>query len=46
MADKVNHNWVVDLDLSRIGFGTGDRMIVRDWTFNRKYRITVPREYE
>lgn len=46
MAEIVNHNWVVELDLTRIDFGKGDRMIVRDGTFNKKYGITVPREYK
>lgn len=46
MAEKVNHNWVVDLDLTKIDFGKGDRMIFRGGAFNKKYGITVPREYE
>lgn len=46
MAEKLNHNWVNDLDLTQIDFGKGDRMMVKDGAYNKKYKITVPREYE
>ncbi|GJQ64251.1 MAG: hypothetical protein SCALA702_33040 [Melioribacteraceae bacterium] len=46
MAEKVNHTWAKELDLTRIDFGKGERMVVRNGTFDKKYRITVPRDYE
>ncbi len=45
MAEKHGHPWVSDLDVSRIDLGKGKRMIVPKGRFDRKYRITVPRDH-
>ena len=45
MAEKQEHSWVSELDPSRIDFGNGKRMIVPNGKYDRKYRITVPKEY-
>ncbi len=44
MAEKQGHSWTSDLDLSRIDFGKGKRMIVPNGKYDRKYLITVPRD--
>jgi hypothetical protein len=44
MAEKHGHPWVSDLDVSRLDLGKGKRMIVPNGRFDRKYRITVPRD--
>ncbi len=45
MAEKHGHPWVSDLDVSRFDLGKGKRMIVPKGSFDRKYRITVPKEH-
>ena len=44
MAEKHGHPWVSDLDVSRLDLGKGKRMIVPKGRFDKKYRITVPRD--
>lgn len=46
MAEKHEHQWVSQLDLSKVDFGKGKRMIVADGKLDKKYQITVPRETE
>ncbi len=46
MAEKQNHFWFEHLDPRRIGLGSGKRSIIKNGVFDKKYRITVPREYE
>ncbi len=45
VAEKQGHSWVPQLDLSRIDFGRGKRMIVPNGRYDKKYRITVPRDH-
>ena len=45
MAEKHGHPWVSDLDVSRLDLGKGKRMIVPKGRFDKKYRITVPRDH-
>jgi len=42
LAESCNHAWVRKLDLSKVDFGKGKRMIVKGGRFNAKYNITVP----
>lgn len=42
MAEKQGHSWVSQLDLWRVDFGKGKRMIVPNGRYDKKYRITVP----
>jgi hypothetical protein len=42
LAEHHNHAWVERLDLSKVDFGKGKRMIVKGGRFDGKYRITVP----
>jgi hypothetical protein len=44
MAEKHDHSWVSDLDLSKIDVGKGKRMIVPTGKLDRKYHITVPKD--
>jgi len=46
MAEKHEHQWVSKLDLSKVDFGKGKRMIVAKGRLDKKYQITVPRETE
>ena len=45
MAEKHGHPWVSDLDVSLLDLGKGKRMIIPNGRFDRKYRITVPRDH-
>jgi hypothetical protein len=45
MAEKQEHSWVSEIEPSRINFGKGKRMIVRKGRYDRKYCITVPKDY-
>jgi hypothetical protein len=42
LAEDCHHAWVQKLDVSRVGFGKGKRMLVKGGRFNAKYNITVP----
>jgi predicted nucleotidyltransferase len=46
LAEACNHAWVKKLDLSKVDFGKGKRMLVRNGKFNSKYNIYVPRHYD
>ncbi len=42
LAESCNHAWLKKLDLSKVDFGKGKRMIVKGGRFDTKYNITVP----
>lgn len=42
LAEECNHVWVKKLDVSKVNFGKGKRMIVQGGRFDSKYNITVP----
>lgn len=42
LAESHNHGWVRRLDLSKVDFGKGKRMIVKGGRLDTKYNITVP----
>lgn len=42
LAESCGHAWVKKLDLSKVNFGKGKRMLVRGGRFDSKYSITVP----
>jgi len=42
LAESFQHTWVKKLDLSKVNFGKGKRMLVRGGRFDSKYNITVP----
>ncbi|MDR2840541.1 MAG: type IV toxin-antitoxin system AbiEi family antitoxin [Paludibacter sp.] len=44
MAEKAEHVWLEDLDLSKISLGIGKRAIVKNGVYNAKYQITLPRD--
>jgi Transcriptional regulator, AbiEi antitoxin, Type IV TA system/Transcriptional regulator, AbiEi antitoxin N-terminal domain len=44
MAEKHEHPWLPQLDLSRVDLGHGKRMLVSNGRYEKKYRITVPRD--
>ena len=45
MAEKNDHQWFQELNIEKINLGSGKRVIVKDGVFDKKYLITVPREY-
>ena len=45
IAEKNDHQWFQELNLERIKLGSGKRVIVDEGVFNKKYQITVPKEY-
>ena len=45
MAEKQNHFWFEQLNQDKIDLGRGKRSIVKKGVFNKKYQITVPKEY-
>ncbi|MFQ5752873.1 MAG: type IV toxin-antitoxin system AbiEi family antitoxin domain-containing protein [bacterium] len=46
LAEKQNFEWIKELRLSKIDFGTGERSVVKNGMLDKRYRITVPREPE
>jgi hypothetical protein len=46
MAEKNEHPWLSNLDLSTIDLGKGKRMIVPNGRYDAKYKITVPADRE
>jgi hypothetical protein len=42
LAEACNHAWVKKMDLSKVNFGQGKRMIVKGGRLDAKYNITVP----
>jgi len=45
-AEKENFPWIEELNLSKIDFGHGERLIVSNGILDKKYQITVPKEIE
>ena len=43
LAEQFNHPWVKFLDVSKIDFGKGKRVIEEGGEFNNKYNISVPK---
>jgi len=41
LAESHNHAWAKKLDLSKVNFGKGKRMIVKGGRLDAKYNITV-----
>lgn len=46
MAEKHNHTWLNELNIDRVNLGSGKRVIVENGTLDKKYNITVPKEYD
>lgn len=44
MAEKANHYWYGQLDLSNVEFGISKYQLVEDGAYIAKYKITVPKE--
>jgi len=42
LAEGCGHAWVGKLDISKVNFGTGKRMLVRGGKLDTKYNISVP----
>jgi len=42
VAESCRHAWVKKLEVSKVDFGKGKRMLVRGGRFDSKYNITVP----
>ncbi|MEO8231467.1 MAG: type IV toxin-antitoxin system AbiEi family antitoxin domain-containing protein [Ignavibacteriota bacterium] len=45
MAERNDHQWFKELDLSKINLGSGKRVVVQNGVLDKKYHITVPREH-
>jgi hypothetical protein len=46
MAERQNHQWFKKLNLADISLGSGNRVLLKGGVLNKKYKITVPQEYE
>ena len=46
MAERQNHPWFKKLNLENISLGSGNRVLVKGGVLNKKYKITVPQDYE
>lgn len=42
LAEEENHPWIKKVDLSKINFGIGKRVILKGGKFNSKYNISIP----
>lgn len=45
LADYLNHPWFKKLSVSRINLGSGKREIIKNGKLDKKYKITVPRDF-
>jgi hypothetical protein len=45
IAEKINLEVFAQLDVSKINLGSGKRVIVKNGEYNKKYQITVDRDY-
>lgn len=45
MVEHIRHSWLEELDTRKIDLGTGNRSLVKNGILNKKYKITVPKEY-
>ena len=45
-AEQQNYPWLAKIDRSKIQLGVGKRVIAKEGKLDKKYLITVPREYE
>ena len=45
MVEKSEHSWLNELELEKINLGSGKRVIVQKGVLDKKYNITVPRDY-
>lgn len=45
-GDFLKHEWFKRLDQTKINLGKGDRMIIREGRYIKKYQITIPRDFE
>ena len=46
MAEKLEHPWLIFVDLSNVDLGSGKRSLVKKGVYIDKYQITVPREFD
>lgn len=46
MAEHCNHQWVEEINTSKINFGKGKRVIAKNGKLDKKYNITVPNDDE
>jgi hypothetical protein len=44
LADCLEHPWVSRIDMTKISLGQGKRAVVKGGVFNKKYKLSVPRE--
>ena len=42
-AEKHNHQWFQKIDLKQVDLGTGDRLLYKGGSYDKKYKITVPK---
>jgi len=45
MAELHEHPWAYQIDTSKVDFGKGKRLIVKNGILDKKHMITVPRKY-
>jgi hypothetical protein len=45
-AEHFEHPWVKKIDLNKIDFGKGKRVIIKNGALDKKYNITVPKNKE
>lgn len=43
--EHYNHTWINFINLEKVDFGTGKMQIVKGGSMNKKYFITIPKEY-
>lgn len=46
LSERYNHPWYREINMSKIFIGSGKRVIEKGGILNKKFKITVPRNYE
>lgn len=45
LAEKANHQWFQRLKVEKIDIGSGNRVLYKGGVLNKKYKVTVPRNW-
>jgi len=42
LGEKFKHKWVEKIDRSKINLGTGKLMLIKNGTYDTKFKMTIP----
>jgi len=45
LGERANHQWFKRLEVEKVDIGSGNRVLFKGGTLNKKYKVTVPRNW-